>query len=144
MSNIDQMDAVQSDASPGCEQPNESTTGQDKASWLRPLPADRPFGECSQRQVQFKAERSANGKFIVSFADGSTIEVTEKQLRSERRFRHCLRVKLGREFAAQSQSSWEYLLTCRGWPRWVETMAEVVFSTDPSDLKLKIRRLPSR
>jgi hypothetical protein len=78
MASIDQMDAVRSDASPGCEQPNESTTEQDKASWLRPLPADRPFGECSQRQVQFKAERSANGKFIVGFADGSTTEVTEK------------------------------------------------------------------
>jgi hypothetical protein len=31
-----------------------------------------------------------------------------------------------------------------GWPRWLETMSEVFCSTDRSDLKLKIRLLPSR
>jgi hypothetical protein len=87
---------------------------------LCPLQANVPFGARGVLGVPFKVERSANGKFIAKFVDGSTIAVTEAQLRSEQRFRHRLRLKLGREFAAQSQSSWEYVLACQDIVDWTD------------------------
>jgi hypothetical protein len=118
MSNIDQIDAIRSEPVSGCHKPD--TADQDKACWLRPLSADQPFGACSPPIVLFKAERSANGKFIVSFADGCTVEVTEAQLRSEQRFRYHLRLKLGREFAAQRQFHWSCTLMRNEIIEWTD------------------------
>jgi hypothetical protein len=124
MSNIDQMEAVRSDLVSGCQKPDRSTPAKIKLCCLRPRRADAPFRACLPRQVPFKAERLADSGFVVGFADGSTVEVTEAQLRSEQRFRHRLRLKLGREFAAQSQSSWEYVLAWNGIIDWTERALE--------------------
>jgi hypothetical protein len=174
MSNIDQMEAVRSDLVSGCQKPDRSTPAKIKLCWLRPRRADAPFRACLPRQVPFKAERLASSGFVVRFADGSTVEVTEAQLQSEQRFRDsppdlggligqgpstssrterhtggnianltgrftrdkshvmgefggglqavgyqpCL--ALGREFAAQSQSSWGWELAHNGIVGWTD------------------------
>ena len=64
-------------------------------------------------EMQFTLERSARG-FVVQFGDGDRVEVGECILRSEQKFRHRVRVQLGREFRARSQIHWSYELVRAG------------------------------
>ena len=50
--------------------------------------------------------------------------MTEAQLRSEQRFRHRLRLKLGREFAAQGQPHWSCMLMRNGIIEWTDQAYE--------------------
>jgi hypothetical protein len=56
-------------------------------------------------EMPFTLERSARG-FVVQFGDGGRIEIAECVLRSEQRFRHRVRVRLGRDFLPRSLGSW--------------------------------------
>lgn len=99
---------------------------QTLARTLRPLSADKSYnsGLWPWRGEQFKVERLANGRLVVTFSNGDALEVTEAQLRSEQRFRHCLRRKLGEEFTPQNQLEWSFELARAGVIEWTEQTLE--------------------
>ena len=68
---------------------------------------------CGLGDATFSLRRSARG-FVVKFGEGDSIEVSERVLRSEQKFRHRVRAQLGKEFRARSQTHWSYELARAG------------------------------